>query len=54
MSHGQSVSRGRFPATRMRRNRRAPWVRRLVAEVSLSANDLIWPVFVVEGKGQRQ
>jgi len=38
----------------MRRNRRAPWVRRLVAEVSLSANDLIWPVFVVEGKGQRQ
>lgn len=54
MSHGQSVSRGRFPATRMRRNRRTPWVRRLVAEVSLSANDLIWPVFVVEGTNQRQ
>lgn len=54
MSHGQSVSRGRFPATRMRRNRRTPWVRRLVAEVSLSASDLIWPVFVVEGTNQRQ
>ena len=54
MSHEQSVSRGRFPATRMRRNRRTPWVRRLVAEVSLSADDLIWPVFVVEGDNQRQ
>ena len=54
MSHGQSVSRGRFPAIRMRRNRRTPWVRRLVAEVSLSADDLIWPVFVVEGDNQRQ
>jgi porphobilinogen synthase len=38
----------------MRRNRRAPWARRLVAENSLSVADLIWPVFVVEGKGQRQ
>ncbi|WP_316976438.1 porphobilinogen synthase [Shumkonia mesophila] len=54
MSDGQSVARGRFPATRMRRNRRAPWARRLVAENSLSVADLIWPVFVVEGKGQRQ
>ncbi len=54
MSDGQSVARGRFPATRMRRNRRTPWVRRLVAENSLSVADLIWPVFVVEGTGQRQ
>lgn len=54
MSNGQSVARGRFPAARMRRNRRAAWARRLVAETSLSANDLIWPVFVVEGTGQRQ
>jgi porphobilinogen synthase len=35
----------------MRRNRRDDWSRRLVAENRLSVDDLIWPVFVVEGKG---
>jgi porphobilinogen synthase len=40
-----------FPRTRLRRNRRDPWSRRLVAETSLTVNDLIWPVFVQEGKG---
>lgn len=35
----------------MRRNRGADWSRRLVAETSLSVNDLIWPAFVVEGAG---
>ena len=43
-----------FPATRMRRNRRAGWLRRLVAETRLGADDLIWPIFVVDGEGQRQ
>ena len=43
-----------FPATRMRRNRRAPWSRALVAETRLSALDLIWPVFVIEGEGRRE
>lgn len=38
----------------MRRNRKAAWARRLVAENVLSPDDLIWPVFVLEGKGQRQ
>ena len=38
----------------MRRNRRDAWNRRLVAENRLSADDLIWPVFVVEGEDQRQ
>ena len=42
---------GRFPATRMRRNRSDPWTRRLVAETALSVDDLIWPVFVIEGTG---
>jgi len=42
---------GRFPATRMRRNRRDLWTRRLVAENTLSVDDLIWPIFVIEGKG---
>lgn len=54
MSEGNPVARGRFPATRMRRNRRADWSRRLVAENSLSVNDLIWPVFVVDGDGRRE
>ena len=43
---------GRFPATRMRRNRRDGWTRRLVAENTLSVDDLIWPVFVIEGSGR--
>jgi porphobilinogen synthase len=43
---------GRFPTTRMRRNRRDAWTRRLVAETRLSVDDLIWPVFVIEGSGQ--
>ena len=38
-----------FPRTRMRRNRRYPWSRRLVAENTLTVDDFIWPVFVREG-----
>ncbi|MBV9784196.1 MAG: porphobilinogen synthase [Acidisphaera sp.] len=41
---------GRFPATRMRRNRHDAWTRRLVAENRLSVDDLIWPVFIIEGE----
>lgn len=37
----------------MRRNRRDDWSRRLVREHRLSADDLIWPVFVHEGANQR-
>ena len=40
---------GAFPRLRMRRNRRDPWTRRLVAENRLTVDDLIWPVFVQEG-----
>jgi porphobilinogen synthase len=45
---------GAFPAVRLRRNRRAPWARRLVSETTLSAADLVWPMFVIEGKGRRE
>ncbi len=45
---------GQFPRTRMRRNRIDDWTRRLVAENSLSADDLIWPVFVCDGENVRQ
>ncbi len=37
---------GQYPRTRMRRNRRDDWNRRLVSENTLSVNDLIWPIFV--------
>jgi porphobilinogen synthase len=42
-----------FPATRMRRNRRTAWSRRLVRETSVTVDDLIWPIFVVEGTRTR-
>jgi porphobilinogen synthase len=43
------ILRGR----RMRRNRRADWSRRLVAENTLTTSDLIWPIFLVDGdKGE--
>jgi porphobilinogen synthase len=38
----------------LRRNRRSPWSRALVAENTLSATDLIWPVFVREGDNVRE
>src|SRR5271165_4942906 len=40
-------------AHRPRRNRKAEWARRLVKEHVLTTNDLIWPLFLVEGKGKR-
>jgi porphobilinogen synthase len=43
-----------FPHTRLRRNRQTDWSRRLVAENTLSVNDLIWPLFVIEGDALRQ
>src|SRR5262249_21698625 len=39
-----------FPATRLRRNRRADWSRRLVRGATLTTDDLIWPIFVIEGE----
>jgi len=38
----------------MRRNRAHSWSRRLVRENALSPNDLIWPLFIIDGEGQRQ
>jgi porphobilinogen synthase len=43
-----------FPAHRPRRMRRDDWSRRLMQENHLSASDLIYPVFLLEGKGQSQ
>ena len=45
---------GRFPAVRMRRMRRDDFSRRLMREHVLTANDLLYPVFVMEGSGCNQ
>ena len=45
---------GSFPARRMRRNRRSAWLRDLVREHRLGPADLIWPLFVREGKGEAE
>jgi porphobilinogen synthase len=45
---------GSYPTRRMRRNRRHDFSRRLVRENTLTANDLIYPVFVVEGADSAQ
>lgn len=39
---------------RMRRNRRADWSRRLVRETRLTVDDLIWPIFLIDGDNRRQ
>ena len=49
-----SSARGPFPSTRMRRLRAREFSRRLVGESLLTPADLIYPVFVLEGEGQRE
>ena len=44
---------GSYPNTRLRRNRKTDWSRNLVSENTLSANDLIWPIFLTDGKNQK-
>jgi porphobilinogen synthase len=39
---------------RMRRNRRTDWSRRLVRETTLTVDDLIWPLFLIDGEKLRQ
>ncbi len=45
---------GRYPTTRMRRMRRDDFSRRLMRESVLTADDLIYPVFVLEGSNRRE
>jgi len=44
---------GAYPQVRLRRNRKTEWSRRLVSENNLSPNDLIWPIFIREGKNTK-
>ena len=48
------MSRGQYPATRMRRNRMKAFSRRMLAEHRLSVDDLIWPLFVIEGEDKAE
>ena len=47
-------ARGPFPQTRMRRLRASAFARDMVRESTLSPADFIYPVFVLEGSGQRE
>jgi len=49
-----AANRSPFPATRMRRLRASDFARRLVRENQLTPDDFIYPVFVLEGEGQRE
>lgn len=48
------TDKGRYPTVRMRRMRRDDFSRRLMRESRLSVDDLIYPMFVLEGTGQRE
>lgn len=47
-------SYGRYPSIRKRRTRQQPWIRNLVSENQLTVHDLIWPLFICDGKGVKQ
>ncbi|HYM35879.1 MAG TPA: porphobilinogen synthase [Steroidobacteraceae bacterium] len=51
MTHGAF---GEFPLTRLRRNRYSEFSRRLARESNLSVDNLIYPVFVIEGENRRE
>jgi porphobilinogen synthase len=43
-----------YPALRMRRGRSSPWIRAMLAEHRLHPSDLIWPLFVADGKDKEE
>jgi len=45
---------GNYPNLRLRRSRKNDWSRRLIQENSLSANDFILPIFLIDGKNTKQ
>ena len=44
---------GKYPSLRLRRNRKSDWSRRLTSENNISSDDLILPIFLVEGKDKK-
>ncbi len=45
---------GKYPSLRLRRSRKYTWSRKLVQENNLSSSDLIYPIFLIEGKNKVQ
>jgi porphobilinogen synthase len=45
---------GKYPSLRLRRTRKYNWSRRLVQENNLSSSDLIYPIFLIDGKNKKQ
>ena len=45
---------GKYPSLRLRRSRKDPWSRKLIQENTLSPNDFILPIFLIEGSNKRQ
>ena len=55
LSSARELTNQRLDLThRMRRNRKADWARRLVRETTLTTDDLIWPLFLIEGASRRE
>ena len=45
---------GKYPSLRLRRNRKQSWSRRLVQENTLSPNDFILPIFLIDGSNKKE
>ena len=45
---------GKYPSLRLRRTRKYSWSRKLVQENNLSSSDLIYPIFLIEGRNKKQ
>ena len=45
---------GKYPSLRLRRTRKYSWSRKLVQESNLSSSDLIYPIFLIEGRNKKQ
>jgi len=45
---------GKFPSLRLRRNRKSSWARKLIEENTLSPNDFILPIFLIDGVNKKQ
>ena len=44
----------KFPYTRLRRNRKSEWSRKLTNDVSINKSDFIMPIFICEGKNKKE
>ena len=45
---------GKYPSLRLRRTRKYNWSRKLIQENNLSSSDLVYPIFLIEGKNKKQ